>query len=225
MNNEQYKGDLVDLEMSKNKVKGLASVILVGALALSVVACSDSDKDKNEDSSMKKTESTMKKDTSMKKDEGVMVGGSLMVKDKDIVDNAANADNVTTLVSLVKLAGLVDTLKGEGPFTVFAPNNDAFAKIDAATVESLQKPENIETLKSILTYHVVAGSYKAADLVAMAKNGEKLKTVQGGEITLELDGDSLILKDAKGGEVEVETPDVISSNGVTHVVKSVLMPA
>lgn len=211
--------------MSKNKVKGLASVILVGALALSVVACSDSDKDKNEDSSMKKTESTMKKDTSMKKDEGVMVGGSLMVKDKDIVDNAANADNVTTLVSLVKLAGLVDTLKGEGPFTVFAPNNDAFAKIDAATVESLQKPENIETLKSILTYHVVAGSYKAADLVAMAKNGEKLKTVQGGEITLELDGDSLILKDAKGGEVEVETPDVISSNGVTHVVKSVLMPA
>lgn len=209
-------------EKSKNKLKGLVALLLIGVLAIGVVGCSDDDKDKD---SMKKSDTTMKKDSSMSEDEGVMVGGSLMVKDKDIVDNAANADNVTTLVSLVKLAGLVDTLKGEGPFTVFAPNNDAFAKIDAATVEALQKPENVEQLKSILTYHVVAGSYKAADLVEMAKNGEKLKTVQGAEITLELDGDSLILKDAKGGEVEVETPDVISSNGVTHVVKSVLMPA
>lgn len=212
-------------EKSKNKLKGLAAALLIGVLAISVVGCSDSDKDKDKDSSMKKTETTMKKDSSMSEDEGVMVGGSLMVKDKDIVDNAANAKNVTTLVSLVKLAGLVDTLKGEGPFTVFAPNNDAFAKIDAATVEALQKPENVEQLKSILTYHVVAGSYKAADLVEMAKNGEKLMSVQGGEITLELDGDTLSLKDAKGGVVEIETPDVISSNGVTHVVKSVLMPA
>ena len=111
--------------------------------------------------------------------DGITVGGAKMVKDKDIVDNAVNAENVTTVVSLVKLAGLVDTLKSEGPFTVFAPNNDAFAKLPSETVASLQKPENIETLKKILTYHVVAGTYTSADLKVMAQKGESLTTVQG----------------------------------------------
>lgn len=156
--------------------------------------------------------------------EGTMVGGALMVKDKDIVDNAANASNVSTTVSLVKMAGLVEVLKGEGPFTVFGPNNDAYAKIDAATVESLQKPENVEALKNILTYHVVPGTYTSADLKVMAQKGETLTTVQGQMITPTMNGGSVTLVDAMGNTVEIETADVISSNGVTHVIKSVLMP-
>lgn len=155
--------------------------------------------------------------------DGVTVGGAKMVKDKDIVDNAANASNVTTLVSLVKQAGLVDTLKGEGPFTVFGPNNGAFDKLDKATVESLQKPENKEMLTKILTYHVVAGTYTSADLKAMAAKGETLKTVEGGTLTPVMDGGQLKIQDAKGDKVTIETADVISSNGVTHVIDSVLM--
>ena len=160
----------------------------------------------------------------MSEGDGTLVGGALMVKDKDIVDNAANAKNVSTTVSLVKLAGLVDTLKSEGPFTVFGPNNDAYAKIDAATVEALQKPENVEMLKTILTYHVVAGTYTSADLRVMAQKGETLTTVQGQLLTPVLEGNMVSIKDAKGGVAEIETADVISSNGVTHVIKSVLMP-
>jgi uncharacterized surface protein with fasciclin (FAS1) repeats len=161
----------------------------------------------------------------MSQGDGTKVGGALMVKDKDIVDNAANASNVTTVVSLVKLAGLVDTLKSDGPFTVFGPNNDAFAKIDKATVESLQKPENVAMLKNILTYHVVPGTYTSADLRVMAQKGETLTTVQGETLTPMLEGNAVVLKDAKGGMAEIETADIISSNGVTHVIKSVLMPA
>lgn len=174
---------------------------------------------------MNKNDSSDNKSSSMMSDaDGTMVGGALMVKDKDIVDNAANAGNVSTTVSLVKMAGLVDTLKGEGPFTVFGPNNDAYAKIDAATVASLQKPENVEMLKTILTYHVVPGTYTSADLKVMAQKGESLTTVQGQMIMPTLEGGKLVLKDAMGNSVEIETADVISSNGVTHVVKSVLMP-
>jgi uncharacterized surface protein with fasciclin (FAS1) repeats len=156
--------------------------------------------------------------------EGVMVGGALMVRDKDIVDNAVEADNVTTVVSLVKLAGLVDTLKSDGPFTVFAPNNDAFAKIDKATVESLQKPENVETLKTVLTYHVVPGTYTSAALKVMAEKGETLTSVQGQVLKPVLDGGKVWIEDAMGGKSAVQTADVISSNGVTHVIESVLMP-
>lgn len=156
--------------------------------------------------------------------EGVMVGGALMVRDKDIVDNAVEADNVTTVVSLVKMAGLVDTLKSEGPFTVFAPNNDAFSKIPADTVASLQKPENVETLKTILTYHVVPGTYTSAALKAMAAKGETLTSVQGQMLTPVVEDGKVYVQDATGGKSEVETADVISSNGVTHVIKSVLMP-
>jgi uncharacterized surface protein with fasciclin (FAS1) repeats len=177
---------------------------------------------KTDDTSM--ASSNNKSDSSMMQGDGTSVGGALMVKDKDIVDNASNADNVTTVVSLVKLAGLVDTLKSEGPFTVFGPNNDAFGKLDKATVASLQQPENVELLKTILTYHVVAGTYTSADLRVMAQKGEMLTTVQGQMLTPVLEGNSVALKDAKGGLAEIETADVISSNGVTHVIKSVLMP-
>jgi uncharacterized surface protein with fasciclin (FAS1) repeats len=156
--------------------------------------------------------------------EGVVVGGALMVRDKDIVDNAVQANNVTTVVSLVKLAGLVDTLKSTGPFTVFAPNNDAFAKLPAETVTSLQKPENVGTLKTILTYHVVPGTYTSAALRAMAQKGETLTSVQGQVLTPVLDGSNLWIQDAMGGKSQVQTADVISSNGVTHVIESVLMP-
>ncbi len=170
----------------------------------------------NNSSSMSQTKTDTK--------EGVMVGGALMVRDKDIVDNAVEADNVTTVVSLVKMAGLVDTLKSEGPFTVFAPNNDAFAKLPADTVASLQKPENVETLKTILTYHVVPGTYTSAALKAMAMKGETLTSVQGQVLTPVVENGMVYVQDATGGKSEVETADVISSNGVTHVIKSVLMP-
>jgi uncharacterized surface protein with fasciclin (FAS1) repeats len=155
---------------------------------------------------------------------GVLVGGALMVRDKDIVDNAVNAPNVSTVVSLVKMADLVDTLKSEGPFTVFAPNNDAFGKLDKATVESLQMPENKAALASILTYHVVSGTYTTAALKVMAQKGESLTSVQGQMLMPVLEDGKLMIQDASGGKVALETPDVISSNGVTHVITSVLMP-
>jgi uncharacterized surface protein with fasciclin (FAS1) repeats len=147
-----------------------------------------------------------------------------MVRDKDIVDNAVEASNVTTVVSLVKMAGLVDTLKSEGPFTVFAPNNDAFAKLPSETVASLQKPENVGMLKTVLTYHVVPGTYTSAALKAMAMKGETLTSVQGQMLTPVIENGNVYIQDATGGKSEVETADVISSNGVTHVIKSVLMP-
>jgi uncharacterized surface protein with fasciclin (FAS1) repeats len=156
--------------------------------------------------------------------DGVTVGGAKMVKTKDIVDNAAGASNVSTVVSLVKLADLVETLKSDGPFTVFGPNNDAFAKIDAATVADLQKPENKKALANILTYHVVSGTYTSAALKVMAKNGETLTTVQGQMLTPVLQDNELYIQDANGGKAKVQTSDVISSNGVTHVIESVLMP-
>lgn len=156
--------------------------------------------------------------------DGVTVGGAVMVRDKDIVDNAANASNVTTLVSLVQKADLVETLKGAGPFTVFGPDNDAFAKLPAATVESLQQPENKAALANILTYHVVSGTYTSAALKVMAEKGETLTTVQGQTLMPVIDGDKLKIEDAMGNKVDIETADVISSNGVTHVIDSVLMP-
>ena len=147
---------------------------------------------------------------------GVMVGGAMMLPSMDIVDNAVLAKNVTTLVAAVKAAGLVDTLKGPGPFTVFAPTNDAFAKLPKGTVESLVKPEMKKDLTSILTYHVVAGRYTAADL----KDGMTLKTVNGA--TLKVSNVNGVVK--INGAAMVETADVISSNGVTHVIDTVLMP-
>lgn len=149
--------------------------------------------------------------------QGVMVGGALMTPDKDIVENAMNANNVTTVVAAVQAAGLVDTLKGAGPFTVFAPDNNAFAKLPAGTVDTLLKPENKAQLADILTYHVVAGRYTSADL----HDGQVLTTVEGKTLTIGKTADGKI---SINGTAMVETPDVISSNGVTFVIDSVLMP-
>lgn len=156
--------------------------------------------------------------------DGVTVGGAKMVDSKDIVQNALNANNVTTLVKLVKDAGLVSTLESAGPFTVFAPNNAAFAKLPASTVAALQQPANVGQLKNILTYHVVPGTYTSAALKVMAQKGQSLTTVQGEQLMPVMENDQLELKDAKGNLVTIQTPDVISSNGVTFVIDSVLMP-
>jgi uncharacterized surface protein with fasciclin (FAS1) repeats len=157
----------------------------------------------------------------------VMVGGAAMYPTKDIVDNAVNSKDHTTLVAAVKAAGLVETLKTAGPFTVFAPTNEAFDKLPAGTVGTLVKPENKGILTKILTYHVVAGRLSAADLMAKIKTGNgkaELKTVSGGTLTAMMDGSKLYLVDEKGGKAWVTIGDVFQKNGVIHVVNTVLMP-
>jgi len=153
-----------------------------------------------------------------------MVGGAAMYPSKNIVENAVNSADHTTLVAAVKAAGLVETLSGPGPFTVFAPTNEAFAKLPAGTVDTLVKPENKDTLTKILTYHVVAGRLSAADLIKMAKNGQTLTTVEGEPLTVSVKHHHVILTDAKGGMSTVTIANVYQSNGVIHVVDTVLMP-
>ena len=155
------------------------------------------------------------------------VGGAPMSMQKDIVDNAVNSTDHTTLVAAVKAAGLVDTLKGAGPFTVFAPTNAAFGKLPAGTVDTLLKPENKQMLTQVLTYHVVAGKVDAAALAKMIKAGNgkaTLKTVAGGTLTAAMQGKNVVLTDAKGGTAMVTIADVYQSNGVIHVVDSTLLP-
>ena len=155
------------------------------------------------------------------------VGGAAMYANKTIVDNAVNSKDHTTLVAAVKAAGLVETLKGPGPFTVFAPTNAAFAKLPAGTVDTLLLPENKGTLTSILTYHVVAGKMSAAGIAASARaHGGKavLTTVQGETLTAWKKGKAWYLTDAKGGKAKITIADVNQSNGVIHVIDSVLMP-
>jgi len=158
----------------------------------------------------------------------VMVGGAAMYPTKNIVENAVNSKDHTTLVAAVKAAGLVETLESAGPFTVFAPTNEAFNKLPAGTVETLVKPENKATLTKILTYHVVAGRMTSADLKKAIKAGKgkaTLKTVSGGTLTAMMKGSKAIeLKDEKGGISTVTIADVMQSNGVIHVVNTVLMP-
>jgi uncharacterized surface protein with fasciclin (FAS1) repeats len=156
-----------------------------------------------------------------------MVGGAAMYPTKTIVDNAVNSKDHTTLVAAVKAAGLVETLSGPGPFTVFAPTNAAFAKLPAGTVDKLVMPENKATLTSVLTYHVVAGRMTSKDIAAAIKAGggkATLTTVQGEPLTAWMKGGKLVLTDAKGGDSTVTIKDVIQSNGVIHVVDTVLMP-
>ncbi len=156
-----------------------------------------------------------------------MVGGQEMLPSKDIIDNAVNSADHTTLVAAVKAADLVATLKGSGPFTVFAPTNAAFAKLPAGTVETLLKPENKAALAKVLTYHVVAGKVSSGELVKKieAGNGKaKLATVAGGSLTAMLDGGKVVLTDEKGGRSTVTIADVNQSNGVIHVVDSVVLP-
>ena len=158
----------------------------------------------------------------------VMVGGAEMFPSKNIIENAVNSKDHTTLVAAVKAAGLVDTLSSKGPFTVFAPTNEAFAKLPKDTVPTLLKPENKEKLASILTYHVVAGKLTAADLAAKAKeNGGKvvLKTVAGGTLTITgNEKDGWMVVDAKGGKSKIIIADVNQSNGVIHVIDGVALP-
>lgn len=153
-----------------------------------------------------------------------MVGGAAMYPSKTIVENAVNSKDHTTLVAAVKAAGLVDTLNGPGPFTVFAPTDEAFAKLPAGTVETLVKPENKDTLTKILTYHVVAGKYSARDLIKLAKSGGTLTTVEGEPLTVSVVDGKVVLTDAKGGTSTVTIANVYQSNGVIHVVDTVLMP-
>ncbi len=157
-----------------------------------------------------------------------MVGGAEMFPSKTIVANAVNSPIHKTLVAAVKAAGLVDTLNSAGPFTVFAPTDDAFGKLPAGTVDTLVKPENIDTLKKILTYHVVAGKISSKDLKAWIKKGNgkyMAKTVEGGTLTFTEDMGKIKITDEKGGSAWVTTADVFQSNGVIHVIDTVLMPA
>ena len=155
------------------------------------------------------------------------VGGAPMFASKTIVDNAVNSKDHTTLVTAVKAAGLVETLQGAGPFTVFAPTNAAFAKLPAGTVETLVQPQSKAMLTSVLTYHVVPGRYTAKDLMALAKNsgGEaELKTVQGASLGVISKGGRVFVADNKGNTARVTVADVMQSNGVIHVIDKVVMP-
>jgi len=157
----------------------------------------------------------------------IMVGGAAMYPNRSIVANAVNSADHTTLVTAVKAAGLVDTLSGVGPFTVFAPTNAAFAKLPAGAVNTLLQPANRTALQSVLTYHVVPGSLTAADLMALIRAGggqARLTTVQGGTLTAKMMGNMIMLVDAKGGMSHVTQANVMQSNGVIHVTDSVSMP-
>ena len=170
---------------------------------------------------------TMKAPVAAKAPEPVMVGGAPMYPSKNIVENAVNSKDHTTLVAAVKAAGLVDTLASPGPFTVFAPTNEAFDKLPPGTVDTLLKPENKAMLAAVLTYHVVPGRLTSADLVKMIKAGHgqaMLKTVQGEPLTLSMDGNKIFVMGAKSGVAEVTIANVLQSNGVIHVVSSVLVP-
>ena len=156
-----------------------------------------------------------------------MVGGAAMYPSKTSVENAVNSKDHTTLVAAVKAAGLVDTLSSAGPFTVFAPTNEAFAALPAGTVDTLVKPENKAMLTGILTYHVVPGHLTAEDLATKIKQGggkAMLKTAAGGELTVMMEGGKIAVKDAKGDVAHVTIPDVMQSNGVILVIDKVLIP-
>lgn len=158
----------------------------------------------------------------------IMVGGQEMFASKTIVENAVNSADHTTLVAAVKAAGLVETLSGKGPFTVFAPVNSAFTALPAGTVDTLLKPENKGQLTGVLTYHVVAGELTLEDLKAKIKKGDgtaELKTVAGGTLTVMMNGPhNIVLKDAMGGVANITTYDVMQSNGVIHSIDKVLLP-
>lgn len=157
----------------------------------------------------------------------VMVGGAAMYPSKNIIENAVNSKEHTTLVAAVKAAGLVETLQGKGPFTVFAPTNAAFEKLPMGTVETLLKPENLKTLQTILTYHVVAGKMNASDVAKAIKAGNgkaMLTTVSGGTLTAWMKGRTLYITDENGSMAAVAIADVNQSNGVIHVIDTVLLP-
>ena len=198
--------------------KTLLSALMVASASVLMLASCNNEK-KTDVSTTTATDTTKMAEapttTAKPAEAGVMVGGANMVASKNIVENASGSADHTTLVAAVKAAGLVETLSGPGPFTVFAPTNEAFAKLPAGAVDNLLKPEMKKDLTGVLTYHVVAGALKAADL----KDGQKLKTVQGQELTVSVKNGKVMINGAN-----VTTADVVSSNGVTHVIDAVLMP-
>jgi uncharacterized surface protein with fasciclin (FAS1) repeats len=192
----------------------LTFAVIASMTAFGVTSCGGSEEKMNEETKQEESKEMVDPDE-MEEEAFVMVGGAKMVPSKDIVDNAVGSADHTTLVAAVKAAGLVETLKGEGPFTVFAPTNEAFNKLPKGTVENLLKPENKGKLTSVLTYHVVPGAIKSGDL----KNGQTLKTVQGENLMItEKDGKWFV----NGAQITIA--DVISSNGVTYVIDSVVLP-
>lgn len=196
------------------KTKNIFKAFLFVSI-LSLGACSSS-KDK-----------AMKADANMSSDMSVMVGGAAMYPSKNIIENAVNSKDHTTLVAAVKAADLVSTLQGEGPFTVFAPTNAAFDKLPAGTVSSLLETENKKQLQNVLTYHVVAGKFSAKDILSAIKKGNGKATftaVNGGMLTASLKGSNVIITDANGGTSMVTIADVNQSNGVIHVVNTVMLP-
>ncbi len=199
--------------------KTILSLAVVAAIVLSSCAGEEKKAETTETTTTTTTtaETPKMEESKMEttKEAGVMVGGANMVPSKNIVENAAGSADHTTLVTAVKAAGLAETLSGVGPFTVFAPTNAAFDKLPKGTVETLVKPESKAKLTGILTYHVVAGALKAADL----KDGQKLKTVQGEELTVSVKDGKVMINGAN-----VTIADVVSSNGVTHVIDAVLLP-
>jgi uncharacterized surface protein with fasciclin (FAS1) repeats len=169
----------------------------------------------------------MKTKDKMTKQKTVMVGGAEMHPNKNIIENEVNSKDHTTLVAAVKAAALVDVLSGEGPFTVFAPTNDAFAKLPKGTVETLLKLENKKKLQTILTYHVVVGKWNAKDVLKLIEKGQgnaKIETVSGGTIITWLNGKDVYISDENGNSAKVTIADVNQSNGVIHVIDTVLLP-
>lgn len=194
----------------------LTLAVVASITAFGVTSCGGSEEKMDDSTKMEEGMGDMAKDEPMDEEESfVMVGGAKMVPSKDIVDNAAGSKDHTTLVAAVKAAGLVETLKGDGPFTVFAPTNAAFEKLPKGTVESLLKPENKGKLTSVLTYHVVPGALKASDL----KDGDMLTTAQGEKLKVTVKDGKVMINGAT-----VTIADVVSSNGVTHVIDMVVLP-
>ena len=218
---------------NNNNSTTIIAVVALLVVVVGVFAFSSMNNNKNEmkDNKMMSSMSSMptmdkamdkmtKSDSMMMPKDQVMVGGAAMYANKNIVENVVNASNLTTLVTAVKAADLVETLKGAGPFTVFAPDNNAFAKVDKATLESLLKPENKAKLQAVLTYHVVSGNLVASSL----KDGQILKTVQGGSLVVMKSGDKTMLKDENGSMSTITQADVFQSNGVAHIIDTVVLP-
>ena len=193
----------------------LSAMLVASASVLMLTACNNGEKKTEVSTTTMDTTAKMAETPKKTEEAGVMVGGANMVPSKNIVENAAGSADHTTLVAAVKAADLATTLSGAGPFTVFAPTNAAFAALPAGAVDNLLKPEMKKDLTSVLTYHVVAGALKAADL----KDGMKLKTVQGQELKVSVKDGKVMINGAN-----VTIADVVSSNGITHVIDAVLMP-
>jgi uncharacterized surface protein with fasciclin (FAS1) repeats len=205
----------------------MTMMMVLAAAALFVAACGDdddtsSDSKKSDESAMTETEEST--DDAMSDDamsqESSMVGGVEMSPDKNVVENASAAPNLTTVVAAIKAAGLVETLSGPGPFTVFAPDDAAFKKVDPKALASLLEPAQKEALTGILTYHVVPGTLDASKL----KDGDELTTVNGAKLIVKIDGDTVMVGNDKSGFATVAQADVFQSNGVAHIIDTVMMP-